>query len=176
MYSGRTLIVMSLMVLAAGGVTGASFRRPGRVEIREHERIVYKDREQTNVKIATISAPVVRTVYLDRTITVPGGTVTIEKWREREDKGEVKTSAEEQTVIIREVDKVRDVVRIETRAPTWDVSLLAGASLREPLVAVPSASWAVVGASVQRQIVGPFTAGVWINSVGAAGVSAGMRF
>lgn len=156
---------------------GGRMSAPGpSVEVREKERIVYRDREQTNTKIATVAAPAVRTVYLDRTITVPGGTVTIEKWRDVEHKGEVKTTAEEQTVLIREVDVVRDVVRIETRAPTWGVSLMGGASVAEPWLTLPVASRAVVGVSVERHIVGPFSAGAWASSFGAGGVSLGARW
>ena len=145
MTSDRTFVITVAVALVAGGFAGHAWQPPARVEYREREVIKYRDREQTNVKIATVSAPVVKTIYRDRTVTVPGGTVTVEHWREREDKGEVKTTAEEQTVIIREVDKIRDVLRIETRAPLWFVGASGGIDTSLAKYAAVNAGMRIVG-------------------------------
>ena len=47
--------------------------------------------------------------------------------------------------------------------------MLVGASLREPLL--PVAGPLVLGASLERRIVGGLSAGAWLNTVGAAGAS-----
>ena len=52
--------------------------------------------------------------------------------------------------------------------------MLVGASLREPLV--PIAGPLVLGASVERRIVGGLSAGAWLNTVGAAGASVSLEF
>ena len=60
--------------------------------------------------------------------------------------------------------------RDETRAPLWSFAIQAGASIPEPLLTLPGAPHAVVGISVDRKIWGQVRGGVWISSMGAAGV------
>ena len=166
--------------LLGGAVASVALRKPARVEYREREVVKWREKEAstTNVAVTKTEGPSMRVQWRERVVTKPGGVTIVDRWHDHEDKGPTTTKAEEQKIVVREVavDKIRDVARIETRAPTWDVSLMGGASAREPLVAVPGAPWAVLGLSVQRQIAGPFTAGAWVSSVGAAGVSIGMRW
>ena len=173
--------LLALLAFIGGAAIGtAAFRRPARVEYREKEVVKFREAETkaATVTVARVEGPTMRVEWREKIVKEPGGTVIVERWREREDKGAVSTNASAATVEVREVsvDKIRDVVRIETRAPAWRLSLTPGVSMREPLISLPSASHAVLGVALERQIVGPFSAGVWASSVGAAGVIVGVAW
>jgi hypothetical protein len=68
----------------------------------------------------------------------------------------------------------RTVTKLVPTVPDWTVTALGGMAIVEP--AVPIFGNVVVGASVERRIVGPVSAGVWVNSVGAGGVSVSVRW
>lgn len=140
----------------------------------------HQGKESTKAaSITRIEAPTIKIVR--RTIRVPDGTITTEE--ERNESGgltNAQTTAESR-IEYRDREKVvykdRETVRIERPAlPTWSLSLQAGASLVEPLVSLPAVSRSVLGLTVERRLFGPFNAGVWVNSVGAGGVSIGARW
>jgi hypothetical protein len=173
--------IIALIAFVGGAAVGATtFRRPARVEYREKEAIKWREKESvaSAVSVARVEGPTVRVEWRERTVTEPGGTVIVERWREREDKGPVSTNLAATKIEVREVqvDKVRDVLRIETRTPTWRASLMPGVSMTEPLISLPSASRAVLGVAIERQIVGPFSAGIWASTSGAAGISAAVAW
>lgn len=156
-------------------VVQEEFRATELDAIAEHE-ITSQSRE---LNITRVEGPMVRIVK--RTIRVPDGTITTED--EHVTTGPVETGAQSvaTTIEIREMEKVvykdRETVRIAAAPlPTWHVSVQGGASAREPLIGVPGAPWAVVGVSVERQLFGPVSAGLWASSVGAGGVSLGVAW
>lgn len=172
-----------LAMIAAIGLAFAGGRisaPSASVVYKDREVIKYRDRTTSTIAnaLTKTEGPKTKILWHERTVTEPSGVVYVDRWHERETAGPVVTKAEESTVFIREVevDKIRDVVRIVTRAPTWSVSVLGGTSVPEPWLALPGASHAVVGVSVERHIVGPFTFGTWANTFGGAGLSIGARW
>lgn len=170
-YSGTTLAVAAAIAFTAGGVTGAAFRRPAKTEFRDREVIKWRESEQQQhtTTIARVEGPKMRVIWHETTKTEPGGIVYVDRWHEREDTGPVETKAAEQTVLIREVavDKIREVVKVETRTPTWMFGVKAGASLADPVIAIPGASWATLGASVDHSFIGDTRIGIYIDNRGA---------
>jgi hypothetical protein len=158
---GLTLAALSAL---AGRLTAPE--RPARVDVREVERVVYRDKVVTFTQREAAQRRDVA-VYRDR-VTTPDGTV-----REREVERAMSTASEREhaaQAITR--DMVRDVERrVEVRAPspTWRVSLLAGAAVR--LTPTP-----VVGLHIQRRLWGPVSAGAWTLAPirGGAPVTAGV--
>lgn len=173
-YSGTTLAVAAVIAFTAGGITGAAFRRPAKIVYKDKEAIKLREAEQQQrtTTIARVEGPKMRVIWRETTKTEPGGVVYVDRWHEREDTGPVETKSAEQTVLIREVavDKIREVVKIETRAPLWSFAIQGGYAAHDPLIAVPGLGNAVLGASVDHHIIGPFSAGIWANTMGAAGV------
>jgi hypothetical protein len=95
------------------------------------------------------------------TITDAGTTIT-DRTIEREGSSETRAETEQ----LKRVEYV-ERERVVTARPDWRVGVLAGASLREPLI--PIAGPLVLGVTAERRIAGPFSCGLWINTVGAAG-------
>lgn len=159
-----------LVGTAAASFSAGRFVAPAKVELREVEKVVWKDRIVE--KVVTKKAKAVdRIVYVDRvvmpdgeirektstrTITDARELVNAEKASESEGKTETKKEA------------------VTTARPDWRVGVLVGASIREPLL--PLAGPLVIGASVERRIVGGVSAGAWLNTVGAAGASVSVEF
>lgn len=61
-----------------------------------------------------------------------------------------------------------------TNLPRWRLSLQVGASWPKPLL--PIAGPLVLGASGEYRILGGWSAGVWLNTYGAAGVVTSLEF
>lgn len=152
-----------------------------RVEYRERERIIYQDREvvkTVEVKVREESTNTRRRVERVR-VERPDGT-KIEREIEREElQADVREQA--QHVEVREVERVvyqdRQVTKvIEHARPMWRAGVLAGLDVRRVSLIPPSPGPVILGATVERRIVGPIHAGVWGLSSGAFGVSASVEF
>lgn len=162
------------LALLAGAFSAGRFTAPVVTETRDVERVVYKDRVVE--KIVTVQAAakaITRVVYRDR-VTTPDGTVTE---HEKETTGEhetTDTTTKTNTVADHTGETVAEHTKIVTLRPQWRVSLLAGASLRDPLL--PIAGPLVLGAEVDYRIAGGLSVGLWVNTVGAAGLSLALEF
>lgn len=168
----RTAAIIAACVVAAlAAAFGAGrFSAPMKVETRDVERVVYKDRIVE--KIVTVTAKAERRiVYRDRVVT-PDGTVT-EREVERTASREVERSTDDKTTT-REGSSERVIERTVTQRPNWRVGVLVGASLRDPLL--PIAGPLVLGAQVDYRIAGPFSVGLWANTGGAAGLAVSIEF
>lgn len=162
--------ITALVVLLVLAFTAGRFTAPERVDVREVEKVVWKDRVVE--KVVTRKAKAVdRVVYVDRVVTPEGEvrekrttrTVTdarelVEAGKTSESTGKAESSSSSTT----------------TARPDWRLGVLVGASLREPLL--PVAGPLVLGASLERRIVGGLSAGAWLNTVGAAGASLSVEF
>lgn len=163
--------------VAAGWVTrGAT---PARVEYRD--RVEFRDREvggqSSATTIARVEGPVIRIV--SRETKAPDGTVT--KTTEKTQSGGTKSTVAKVETKVEYRDRTeyrdREVVRVAPAPlPTWRVSVHGGATLVEPLISIPGAPRAVVGASLERRVAGPLWAGAWANTSGAAGLSVGVMW
>lgn len=154
--------IVALVVNLALAFLAGRFSAPEKVV----EKVEWKERaaEKGTTKKAKATS---RIVYVDRVVTP---------------QGEVREKRTMRTVT--DAREVADVERLTERGgksesttparPDWRVGVLVGASLREPLV--PIAGPLVLGASVERRILGPFSVGAWVNTVGAAGASVSGEF
>jgi hypothetical protein len=75
-------------------------------------------------------------------------------------------------------DRVQTVEKVvqttTTLRPDWRVALHVGASLRDPFLKF--AGPLVLGAEVDRRIIGGLSVGLWINTYGAAGLGFAFEF
>lgn len=166
----RALAAVGVVLALAGAFSAGRFSSPEKVRTLEVEKIVYRDRVVE--KVVTQKAKAVdRVVYVDRVVTPEGEvrekrtTRTLTDARETVDAAKTLESSGESS---------RRAESLTTARPDWRVGVLVGASLREPLV--PVAGPLVLGASVERRIVGGLSAGAWVNTVGAAGASVSLEF
>jgi len=162
--------ITALVVITGLAFSAGRFTAPVKTDVREVEKVVWKDKVVE--KVVTRKAKAVdRVVFVDRVVTPEGEvreqrtTRTLTDARELVDLGKTSESAG---------STEKSASSTSTLRPDWRVGVLAGASLREPLV--PIVGPLVLGASVERRIVGGLNAGVWVNTVGAAGASVSMEF
>ncbi len=161
---------IALVVIIAASFSAGRFTAPARVDVREVEEVVWKDRVVEKVVTRKAKAEE-RVVYVDRVVSPTGEvrekrtTRTLTDARELVDSGKTSESAG---------STEKSASSTSTLRPDWRVGVLVGASLREPLV--PIAGPLVLGASVERRILGPFSVGAWVNTVGAAGASVSGEF
>lgn len=167
-------VVLAVVLVGVGAFSAGRFSAPREVETRDVERVVFKDRVVEKVVTVEVKAKAeTKIVYRDRIVTKEG------EIRERiVERTDTKEDRKTDTVADRDAStegtKDRDTKTTVTLQPKWRVSLLAGASLTQPLV--PIAGPLVLGAEVDYRIVGGVSAGVWINTVGAAGLSVALEF
>lgn len=161
------LAVAGLVVAAysAGKFSGAE-----QTDERVSSHFVFVDRV-IEKRVEVEAARRDRVIYRERVIAVDGSRV------ERETERDVSESVKKTESV-----KAQEIVRVErievekrvTLRPDWRVSVQAGASLQTP--AVPIAGPLVLGAQIDRRIVGGVSAGVWVNTSGAAGVAVSVEF
>jgi hypothetical protein len=109
-----------------------------------------------------------RVVYVEKT-TSPDGTV-LEKRSERET---------ERVELARDVDRRADTraetAKVTTSRPDWRIGVQLGATWKEPALKLGDTPL-VVGGSIERRIIGPFSVGAWGSTQGAAGLSVSGEF
>ncbi len=150
-----------LALFLVGALLAASSFAVGRYsaagpDVREVERIVYKDRVvEKIVEVKVKQAAEVKIVYREKT-TKPDGT-TVERTAERTDtKTDEKTDTKTDTE--RTAEGTRDVERVViAQKPDWRVGALVGADVAFN----PLAASLLVGVQVERRIAGPFSVGIW---------------
>lgn len=161
---------VALVVLLALAFSAGRYTAPVKTDVREVERVVWKDRVVEKVVTRKAKAEE-RIVYVDRVVSPTGEvrekrtTHTLADTRELVDSGKTTESAG---------STEKSASSTSTLRPDWRVGVLAGASMREPLL--PLAGPLVLGASVERRILGGLSAGAWVNTVGAAGASVSLEF
>lgn len=164
----RQWIAGSIALLVLLGLSFSAGRYTAPEKVREVEKLVWKDRAEE--KGSTKKAKAVdRIVYVDRVITKDGEVREKRMTKTLTDAREVAEVAR-----VTESSGAFEKSTTTTLRPDWRVGVLAGASLREPLV--PIAGPLVLGVSVERRIVGGLSAGAWANTVGAAGASLSLEF
>ncbi len=166
----RVVTAVALVGTAAAAFSAGRFSAPVKVDVREVEKVVWKDRIVEKVVTRRAKAEE-RVVYVDRVVSPEGEvrerrlTTTKADTRELVDLGRASESSGKTEATSSSTTTLR---------PDWRVGVLVGASLREPLV--PLAGPLVLGASLERRIVGGVSAGAWVNTVGAAGASVSLEW
>lgn len=115
-----------------------------------------------------------RTVKRDVVTTITdAGTTIVDKTIEREGEGATE-NAEATEKIARTESTEKIAEKITTLRPDWRIGVQIGASLRAPALHITGPL--VLGASVERRIVGGVSLGLWANTVGAGGASVSVEF
>lgn len=158
--------VVALVVAAASVTAGVGVGRLNALEsVEEHLAVVELRRERV---IERWHKAKDRVAYVERT-TSPDGTV-FEKRSERET---------ERAELARDADLRADAhvesSKVTTSRPDWRVTLQLGATWKEPAVRLGDTPL-VIGGSVERRVIGPFSLGAWGSTSGAAGVSVSGEF
>lgn len=176
---GAALAVLLLLVLA---FSAGRFSAPLQVQEREVEKLVYRDLSTeditrgytfTRVEQRTVYRNVVTTI----TVTPDAGTVTTTADNTVEHYGgQLDGAVTEQEARVELVQAEREVLveKIATLRPDWRVGAQVGASLQPPALVI--AGPLVLGASVERRILGGVSAGLWANTAGAGGASVSVEF
>lgn len=164
------IVVLVLAAASAGRFTGA----PAATEVLDHVEVRWRERvvEHTVTQVVQAEARVVyRTI--DRVVTPDAGVLEHVVEVERTD---THTEAHEDAQAQQDVEGARKSTHeVRTQAlPDWRVSVQVGASLREPLV--PIAGPLVLGAQIDRRIVGGVSLGVWVSTAGAAGAAVSLEW
>jgi hypothetical protein len=165
------LAVGAAVLLFGGGMYAGSRVAPTRVQTRDVERVVYRDRT-VSVAVAAKTETRAETRHTVRTrVTRPDGT--------REERTEttrgVDVERREATASAQTVERERLVyrdreVKVERARPDWRAGALVGVDPFHPL------SGFVYGATVERRVLGPVWLGAWGLSSRAVGLSLSLEF
>lgn len=166
---GQVIAAAVAAVLITLAFFGGRYSAPEVVQTRDVERVVYKDRVVEKVVTVEKKAET-KIVYRDRVITKDR---IVEHEVERSDTG-TDTTIKGETLSTREGETVHETTKTVTLRSDWRVSLLAGASLRPPLLTI--AGPLVLGFEIDRRVIGGISVGVWLNTYGAAGASLSVEF
>ena len=169
----RNYLIAAAVILAAvvGAFSAGRFSAPMKVETRDVEKVVFKDRIVEKV-VTVVAKAEVKTVYIDRVITKEG-TVTeriVERTTTKED-----TTKKDDTATSHEGTADTSHVSIVTLRPSWRVGILAGGSFQQPLL--PISGPLVLGVTAEYRIAGGLWVGLWtLPQHGAVGASVGFEF
>lgn len=165
---------VALVVVGLAAFFAGRFSAPREVEERVEYRTEYRTKTVEVVRWKTAKAVDTRTTStpvllptLDGGVVLAAATVTETRERERHEGGQETSTNTDGSSRAEEQRKV-------TQQPDWRLGAQVGASLRDPLL--PLAGPLVVGVSAERRIVGGVSAGLWANTVGAAGVGVSVEF
>ena len=153
-----------LALVLVGALSFSAGRFSGPVEVETRTEVV------TATKWASSDHSrrnVVRTVYVERTPTDAG---VVERISTRE----VESTESERTASGSSSASSSTVTR-EAKLPDWRVGLLVGGTWKEPALRLGDTPL-VIGASVERRIVGGVSVGVWGTTQGAVGASVSGSF
>ena len=177
--SAKQIIVSALVIVGAGiaSFSAGRFSAPEIIQNRDVERIVYRDLSVEDITRGYMFAKTVdRIVYRNVVTTVTdAGTIIVDRSVEHEG-GNIASGVTETKHTAQNVETAAEkiVERTITLRPDWRIGVLAGGSLRPPLV--PLAGPLVLGAQVDRRIVGGLSVGAWVNTIGAPGVAVTLEF
>lgn len=170
----RALIAGVAVAGLAAAFSAGRFSAPRKVETRDVEHVVFKDKIVEVVKTVEVKAKAeTKTVYVDRVVTKEG------EVRERiVEKTDTKEDTKRDTDSRRDEDRYKITERIIERTvtlqPDWRVHLLAGVTMQDPALRLTGPL--VLGVQVDRRIAGGMSFGVWGNTFGAAGVALSLEF
>lgn len=190
----RVVVAAAALVAVLLAAAAGRWTAPTRIETREKLREVTKviASTQQTAELAELRRQVreqakrSNVVKIRTVVRAPDGTITSNT--RVEDKSTTDTRATDQvdtkkseattTVTVREVTRIEERLRlVERPPPDWSASVLAGGAVpalwgAEPLSYAPALPRALVlGATLERRVAGPISAGVWATSRLDAGVA-----
>lgn len=164
---------LALLFTAVGAFSAGRFSAPE--QVREVERWKTLDLTTEDVtKGMTFAKTVDRTVWRNVvTTTTDAGTVVVDRSVEHE--GSTTNSTETSSSRTSE-EHAGELAREKTTTlqADWRIGVQVGASLVAPKL--PITGPLVIGASIERRIIGGVSAGLWANTVGAGGASVSVEF
>jgi hypothetical protein len=173
-FRSRLILAGVVLVLLVAAFSAGRFSAPREVEVVEKEKLVYFDQFVTKSAMVDLSVRKERQVVTRRTVITPdAGTVIderIETGGTTENHIATNTESDRKTSMDRENYKATTT----TNQPKWRVTAQVGVAMGDPKL--PLAGPLVVGAEVDYRIAGGVSAGVWGNTVGAAGVAVSLEF
>lgn len=165
------MIIAGVTALAlVGAFVAGRFSAPLKVQTIDTVRVAFQDR--IIEKVVTVQGKTeTKIVFRDRVITKDGTitehevekTATKEESTKTDDKTEKSKGSSEHTA-----------ETTTTLRPDWRVALQVGATWKDPWVKI--AGPLVLGAQVDRRLIGGLSAGVWFNTYGAAGGALSFEF
>lgn len=173
MTRARAIELAVVLACVALAFVAGRLSAPVQVDERVEYRTEYRTKTVEVVKWRTARAVDTTTTTRPVLLPVPDGGVLLGAITTTESRERVTTSAASDTATTATGSELGKVDRT-ARPPDWRVGVLVGASFVQP--AVPITGPLVIGAQVDRRILGGFSAGVWVNTVGAAGVAASLEF
>lgn len=172
----KPLLVAAVPVAALLGVIIGRYTAHPRVETVEKVRVEtqYKDRVVTKTvhDVQTVHDVATRTVTVTKWAKAPDGTPVVTQETHQEKQSETKRDDRSAKHVDRVAEAQQTVVTLKTERPAlpnWSVSLMPGVQFAGEK-AVTLYGPGVIGASVERRIVGPVWMGAWASTSGAAGV------
>ena len=164
--------VLALGLVAFGAFSAGRFSAPAKVQ--EVER--WKTLDLTTEDVTrgmTFARTTERTVWRNVvTTTTDAGTVVVDRTVEHEGTHE-DTASTETSARTEKHDAELAREKTTTLQADWRIGLQVGAAIKPALVITGPL---VIGASVERRIIGGFSAGVWANTAGAGGASLSAEF
>lgn len=184
LWQKYAIFALGMVVIMAGVFFAGRYTAPPKIQ--EVERTVYVDRvvvkevEKIVEKKVEVEKIVYRNIYKNETTkeksttTKPDGTVEVVERetanRDTINEGSVESSKENVKVV--EVEKVveklvyKDREVVKYASPEWDIDLRVGTSTKNFAVSpvAPYVQPIILGVDVERKILGPVNAGLWIQT------------
>lgn len=173
-WKRRAIIGACVLLALVGAFSAGRFSAPLQVQTIDTVKVAFQDREVVREKIVEVKAKAeTRIVYRD-VVRAPDGTTTTHEVEKTDTKTDTTKTDEGVKVSDRVATGESTHQQTVTLRPSWRVGLQVGASWPKPLV--PIAGPLVLGLQVDYRIIGGLTAGVWINTFGAAGLALAFEF
>lgn len=168
------LIALAAVLALVGAFSAGRFSAPLQVQTIDTVSVKFQDRIVETVKTVEVAAEAKTRIVYRNVEVKPDGT-TIDRSVEKTDT-KIDTTKTDDGVKVSDRAATTETVRqtTVTLRPSWRVGLTVGASWPKPLLAF--AGPLVVGLQVDYRIFGGLTAGLWINTFGAAGVGLSFEF
>jgi hypothetical protein len=165
---------LSAVLIAAAGWSAGRYSAPAEVETRTEYRSEVRTKTVEVVKWRTARAVDTRTTTTPVLLPAPDGGVVLATRTETTTAERDTASGGTETRTEVSSSSSGETSQRVTQQAAWRVGAQVGASLHAP--ALPITGSLVLGASLERRIVGGVSAGVWANTVGAAGASLSLEF
>lgn len=181
---------IGVLILCALSFSLGRFNREETVRVEERivevekvvEKVVYREKEETHVDEKKDTKKVTKRVATE--VTKPDGT-TEKKTEEIIDEGTTESKVEIKYVdrvvevekVVEKLVEVEKKVKASQTLPDWRAGLTVGVNPLDIYEArAVSYGDLILGAEVQRRLVGPVYGGVWGMTNGTVGINIGLEF